>query len=179
MNGQSFDDCVLLETLKDLVVSKVSEFRQVQDGMILDQLVILMVVNFGDTFSNEVKLFHVRVVWNDNPTMLKEFAEKADDKFVGEAPLAILEEVVEIILKLGEGFSQFDQTGLHFRGDLLIEVEFLNDEVKVIPVGLLDVFSDVVVQVWLQVERVVRFLDLFDPHIKCVKFLLDEIAEGV
>ena len=138
-----------------------------------------MVVNFGDTFSNEVKLFHVRVVWNDNLAVLKEFAEQVDDKFVGEAPLAILEEVVEVLLKLGEGISQFDKTGLHFRGDLLIEVEFLNDEVKVIPVGLLDVFSDVVVQVWLQVERVVRFLDLFDPHIKCVKFLLDEIAEGV
>ena len=64
-------------------------------------------------------------------------------------------------------------------GNLLIENEFLNDKVEVIHEGLLNILSDIVIESRLNVEWLVRFLNLLDPHVERVKFVFDQVIEVV
>ena len=61
----------------------------------------------------------------------------------------------------------------------MIELELFNDQVEIVEESLLDILSDVVVQSWLDMERLVRFLNLLDPHVKGIKFFFDEVIEVV
>lgn len=62
---------------------------------------------------------------------------------------------------------------------MLEELELLDDQVVVIEEGLVDVLLDIVVQVWLDVERLVRLFDLLDPHVQLIELLVDEVLEVV
>lgn len=68
---------------------------------------------------------------------------------------------------------------MHLWGNLLIENEFLNDKVEVIHEGLLNILSDIVIESRLNVEWLVRFLNLLDPHVERVKFVFDQVIEVV
>ena len=62
---------------------------------------------------------------------------------------------------------------MHLWGDLLIELELFDDEVEIVQKSLFNILSDVVIESWLDMERLVRLLNLLDPHIERVKFLLN------
>lgn len=68
---------------------------------------------------------------------------------------------------------------MHFWRDLLEELEFFDHQVVVVEEGLVDVLFDIIVQVRLNVKRLVGFLDLFDPHVELVELLVDEVFEVV
>lgn len=55
---------------------------------------------------------------------------------------------------------------MHLWGDLLIELELFDDEVEIVQKSLFNILSDVVIESWLDMERLVRLLNLLDPHIE-------------
>jgi len=106
-------------------------------------------------------------------------AVKTDDELVDESPLALFEEMVEVSLEPLELSSLGNQLSLHLGRHLLIEGELFDDEVVIVEEGLIDVVFDVVVQIGLNMERLVRFLNLLDPHVEGVQLLVDEVLEVV
>lgn len=78
-----------------------------------------------------------------------------------------------------EDSSVLDELSLHLWCDLLVENELFNDQVEIIHEGLLYVLSDIVIESWLDVEWLVRFLNLLDPHVKGVKFVLNQVIKVV
>ena len=105
--------------------------------------------------SDEEKLLDVTLVADDSLTWSIDSAVHVDDELVGEASLAFFEEVVEGSFELFEHPSVLNEVGLHLWGDLLIELELFNDEVEIVKESLLDILSDVVVECWLDMERLV------------------------
>ena len=73
----------------------------------------------------------------------------ADDQLVGEATLTLAEEVIEGLLEFTEGTRALDDFRLHLRRQLVVEVELLDDHVKIVLEGCLDVFLDVAIEPWL------------------------------
>jgi hypothetical protein len=162
-----------------LVVSEVRELWQVEDWLLLLDLIVVVVVDLNDSLSDEIHLLDVTLVTNDSLSRGVESAEHIDDELVGETSLAFVEEVVERFLKLLEDSGVLDKLGLHFWGDLLVENELLNNQVEIVHEGLLNVLSDIVIESWLDVERLVGLLDFLDPHIKGIKFIFDQVIKVV
>jgi len=63
---QSFDNNVRLKLLEDLVISKVTKFRQVKNRSFLHDFIIVIVVNLNDTLSDEVDFLDIALVADDN-----------------------------------------------------------------------------------------------------------------
>ena len=59
------------------------------------------------------------------------------------------------------------------------EWEFFNNKIEIIKECLFNIFSDIVVQCWLNMEGFVRFFYFFDPHIKRIQFLFDQIIKVI
>jgi len=93
---------IALQVIQDLVVSKVGVGRQVEDGLLLPLLVILVVEDFNLARVDEVHLLHAAFVANNSLAWLVDTAVQTDDKLVNEPSLALLEEVVERPLELLE-----------------------------------------------------------------------------
>lgn len=91
-------------------------------------------------------------------------AVHVDDKFIGEAPLAVFKKVSEVYLKVFENCVH--HVCLHFRRDLLIEVEFFNNQVEIVQESVLHVLLNITVEVWRYIIRFVRLFDLFNPDVK-------------
>ena len=104
---------------------------------------------------DEKHLLDVTLVADDDLVLLEDAAEHVDDELVGEAALTLVEEVVEGALELLEDASVLDEVSLHLGSDLLVEVEFLDDQVEIIQEGLLDILPDIVVECGLYVERLI------------------------
>ena len=68
---------------------------------------------------------------------------------------------------------------MHLRRDLLEKEELFDDQIVIIKESLIDILLDIIVQVRLDMEWFIRFLDLFDPHIQLVQFLIDQIFKVV
>ena len=61
----------------------------------------------------------------------------------------------------------------------MIELELFNDQVEVVEEGLFNILSDVIVESWLNVEWLVRFLNLLDPHVQRVELFFDQVIKVV
>ena len=70
---------------------------------------------------------------------------KIDDNLIDKSSFAFFEEMVEWFFKLMENSSVLNKFWLHFWCNLLIEVEFFNNQVEIKQKRLFDVFSDIVV----------------------------------
>ena len=68
---------------------------------------------------------------------------------------------------------------MHLWSDLLIELEFFNDQVEIIEEGLLYVLSDIIIERWLNVEGFVGLFNLLDPHVQGVELFFNEIIEVI
>jgi hypothetical protein len=152
---QSLNDNVRLKFLKNLVVSEVAEFRQVKNWSLLNDLIVVVIKNFNDSLSNEINLLHVTFVADNNSSRGVESAEHINDKLVGEAPFALIKEMIERLLEFLENSGILNKLGLHFRSNLLIERELFDNQVEIVFESLLNVLSDVIVQSWLNVEWLV------------------------
>ena len=170
---------ITLEVVEDLVVSEVGECGKIENGFLLSQFVIFVVEHLDLARFDEVHLFDATLVADNGFTGLVNSAVKTDDEFVDESPLTLFEEMVEVSLEPLELSSLGNQLSLHLGCHLLIEGELFDDEVVIVEEGLVDVVFDVVVQIWLNMERLVRFLNLFDPHVEGVQLLVDEVFEVV
>ena len=62
---QRLEHNIGLEIVQDLVVTEVAVFGQVQNWSLLFNLIVLIVVHFDQSLSNEVHLFHITLVAND------------------------------------------------------------------------------------------------------------------
>ena len=87
--------------------------------------------------------------------------------------------MVEVPFKTFELGGLGDELGLHLRGHLLVEWELFDNKVVIIQEGLVDVILDIVIKIWLNVERLIGFLDLLDPHVERIKLLVDEVLKVV
>lgn len=145
--GQGLEHDVGLEVVQDLVITEVAELGQEENGLrraVL--LVMLIVVDFDETLSDEEHFLDVLAEANDLAALRIDTAEQVDDEFVNEATLALIKEVVERLLEVLEDARILDQIRLHLGRDLMVEVELLDDQVEIVQEGLLDVLADVVVQ---------------------------------
>ena len=82
-------------------------------------------------------------------------------------------------LKFFEYSGILNQIGLHLWSDLLVELEFFDDEVEVVAERLLNILSDIIIQRWLNMIWLVRLFDFFDPHVEGVQFLLNKVIKVV
>jgi hypothetical protein len=55
---------------------------------------------------------------------------------------------------------------LHLGRNLLVEIEFLYDQVKIVQKGIVYELLNVTIQIWWDVVRLVGSLNLFDPDIE-------------
>jgi hypothetical protein len=152
---QSLNHNVRLKFLKNLVVSEVAEFRQVKNWSLLNDLIVVVIKNFNDSLSNEINLLHVTFVADNNSSRGVKSAEHINDKLVGEAPFALIKEMIERLLEFLENSGILNKLGLHFWSNLLIERELFDNQVEIVFESLLNVLSDVIVQSWLNVEWLV------------------------
>ena len=90
-----------------------------------------------------------------------------------------VKEMIKRPLKLLEYASILNQVSLHLWSDLLVELEFFNDQVEIVEESLFDIFSNVVVQSGLDMVRLVRFLNLLDPHVQRVELFFNQIIKVV
>jgi hypothetical protein len=118
--------------------------------------------------SDEEELLNIALVADDSLTGGIDSAVHVDNELVGETSLALIEKVVERLFEFLEHSSILNQVSLHLWRDLLIELEFFNDQVEIIHESLFDVLSDIVVESWLDVERLVGLFNLLDPHVKLI-----------
>jgi hypothetical protein len=108
-------------------------------------------LDLNDTLLDEVHFFHIGLVveyylsWGHDP------AEHRNDDLIDKSSLAVIEKVVERLLKFLKDSCILNYISLHHRSDLLVEVKFLYDQVEVIQESLLDVSSDVIIQSGLDV----------------------------
>jgi len=63
--------------------------------------------------------------------------------------------MVEGLFEISENSSVLDKFSLHFWSDLLEEWELLNNKIEIIQESLFNVFSDVIVECWLNMEGLV------------------------
>ena len=138
-----------------MVVTKVAEFRQIEDGFLLLKFVIFIVVDFDEALTDEVHFLHITLVTNDTLSWGRNTAIHLNNQLVSEATLALLEEMVEGSLELFEDASVLDQICLHLWSNLLIELEFFDNEVEIVEECLLNVLSDIVIECWLNMEWLV------------------------
>ena len=149
-----------------MVVSEVRELRKIKDWLLFLDLVILVVEHFNQALSDEIHLLHIALVGNNYFAWGVDSAVHCDDQLIGEASLAFFEEVVERSFELFEHPGVLNEVSLHLWGDLLIELELFDDKVEIVQESLFNILSDVVVESWLDMERLVRLLNLLDPHIE-------------
>ena len=178
--AQSLEHDVGLQVVEDLVVTEITELWQVKNRLfVLAIFAALVGVKFHNTLSDEEELLNIALVADDSLAGSIDSAVHVDNELVGETSLALIEKVVERLLELLEHSSILNQVSLHLWRNLLIELEFFDDQVEIIHESLLDVLSDIVVKSWLDMERLVGLLNLLDPHVKLVQFLLDQIVEVI
>ena len=99
---QRLENDVGLQIVQDLVVTKVAELGQIEDRLLLLDLVILVVIHFDEALADEVHLLHITLVADNTLSWRRNTAVHLNNEFVGEAALALLEEMVEGSLKLFE-----------------------------------------------------------------------------
>lgn len=162
-----------------MVVTEVRESGQVKDRLLFCQLVVLVVEHFDLPRLDKVHFFDAGLVGDHRLGGLVDPAVKVYDELIDEAPFALLKEVRERPLELLELESLQDQLRLHSWRHELVECELFDDQVVVVQERLVDVVLDVVVQVWLDMERLVRLFYLLDPHVQRVKFLINEVLKVV
>ena len=177
--SKSLEHKIGLEVVKNLIISKVRVFWKVENWLLLDMLIILIVVNLDKPLPDEIHFLHIALETNDGLSWGIDSAVHSNDELIGESSLTFFEEMIEASLKFFENSGVLDEISLHFWSDLLIELELFNNQVEIIKESLLDVFSDVVIESWLDMEWLVGLLNFLDPHVQGVKLLFDEIIEIV
>jgi hypothetical protein len=73
--------------------------------------------------------------------------------------------MVEGLFEISKNSGVLDEFSLHFWSDLLEEWELLNNKIKIIKESLFHVFSDIIIESWLNMEWLIRFLNLLNPHV--------------
>ena len=131
--------------MKDVVVTEIGELGQVQDGLPRLVGVHIVVVHLHHSLLDEVHFFQVGFVGYHDSVLLVNSAVHLDNKFVSETSLALLEEVAEGLFELFESSCVLNQVSLHLGGNLVVEIEFFNDEVEIVLEGLFYVVTDIVV----------------------------------
>jgi len=178
--AQGSENDVRLQVVENLIVTEITELWQVKNGLfVLAIFAALVGVKFHNTLSDEEELLDVALVADDSLAGSIDSAVHVDDELVGEASLALIEKVVEGLFEFLEHSGILNQVSLHLWRDLLIELEFFNDQVEIIHESLFDVLSDVVVKSWLDMEWLVGLFNLLDPHVELIQFLLNQVIEVI
>lgn len=178
--AQGSENDVRLQVVENLIVTEITELWQVKNGLfVLAIFAALVGVKFHNTLSDEEELLDVALVADDSLAGSIDSAVHVDNELVGEASLALIEKVVEGLFEFLEHSGILNQVSLHLWRDLLIELEFFNDQVEIIHESLFDVLSDVVVKSWLDMEWLVGLFNLLDPHVELIQFLLNQVIEVI
>lgn len=173
----SFEYKVRLQLAKNLVVTKVWVLGQVKDSLARYFLIIIIVENLDYTLSDKEHLLDVTFVADDRLVLLEDTTEHINDKFICETTLTLIKEMIERSFKLLEYPGILNKIRLHLRCDLLVEVEFLDDQVEIVEECLLNIFTNVIIECRLNVEWFVWFLNLLNPHVEWIQLLLNEIIK--
>ena len=143
-------------------VAKIGKLRQVKYrlGFLLPEptttvsdfnVVIFIVENVNDPLPYKHKLFDICLITDHHFSRNVDSAQHIDYQVVDEASLTLIKKLTEGLLKISKSPCALNDLSLHFGGELLIEVKFLNHQVEVVEQSLLNVHSYVIVQSWLNV----------------------------
>ena len=131
--AQGSENDVRLQVVENLIVTEITELWQVKNRLfVLAIFAALVGVKFHNTLSDEEELLDVALVADDSLAGSIDSAVHVDDELVGEASLALIEKVVEGLFEFLEHSGILNQVSLHLWRDLLIELEFFNDQVEII-----------------------------------------------
>ena len=97
-----------LQVIEDLVVTEVREFGEIQDWLLLGFFIILVVVDFNETLSNEVHLLDITLVADNSLSWSVDSAVHSNNELVSETSFTLLKEMVERSLELLEHSSILD-----------------------------------------------------------------------
>lgn len=154
--AQGSENDVGLQVVENLIVTEITELWQVKNGLfVLAIFAALVGVKFHNTLSDEEELLDVALVADDSLAGSVDSAVHVDDELVGETSLALIEEMVERLLEFLEHSSILDKFSLHLWSDLLVESKLLDDQVEIVFESLFNILSDIVVESWLDMERLV------------------------
>ena len=129
---QCFEHDVRLQVVQDLVVTKVTVFGQIENGSLLVKLIVLVIVDFNEALSDEIHLLHITFVADDTLSWRRDTAIHLDNQLICEASLTFLEEMVERSLELFKDTRVLNKISLHLGCDLLVELELLYYEIKIV-----------------------------------------------
>ena len=131
---KSLENKVGLKILQNLIVAKVAVLRKVENSFVFlaVQLIIFVVEDLDDAFTDEVHLLDVTLVADNGFARRRDAAIHLDYHLVGEATLTLLKEVAELPLEFLENPSALDQVCLHLGSQLLVEGEILDEQVEVV-----------------------------------------------
>ena len=87
--------------------------------------------------------------------------------------------MVEGLFEISENSGVLDELSLHFWSDLLEEWELLDNKIEIIKESLFNVFSNIIIESWLNMEWLVRLLNLLNPHVQRIKLLFNQIIKVV
>ena len=164
--AQSLEDKVALQVVQDLVITEIGVSWKVEDWFFLSLLIVLVVEYFDLASFDKVHLLDTALVTDDSFSRLVDPTVQVDNQLVNEPSLAFFKEVTKAFLELLELRCLHDELSLHLGCDLLEELELLNYQVVIVEEGLVDIILNIIIQIRLNMKRLVRFLDLLDPHIE-------------
>lgn len=95
-----------------------------------------------------------------------------DHEFIAEPNLTRSKEAFKLLHEFRK--NQITQLGLHLRGELLVQVEFFDDQIEVKHKGIADSFCHTVVKTWVNMKWFVRLFNLLDPPVQAVHFGFDK-----
>ena len=138
---------------------------------------MVRIENLYNALSNEIHFLDITFVTDDNLTRSIKSTIHIDDKLVGKAPFAFIKEVIKGFFKVTKHSGALYQVSLHLRSHLLIEWEIFNYQVEIKLECLFNILSNIVIKSRLNMERLVRFFNLFDPHVQGIQFFFDQILK--
>ena len=98
------------------------------------------------------------------------------DELISETITTFGKEVVEPSYEIFENLV--DKFGLHARWELLVEIEFFDNDIEIVEKGLFNVFLNLYREFWGNVVGLPASLHFQEPSLQIAHVLTDDIVEG-
>jgi hypothetical protein len=155
-----------LQVIYDLIVAKDGELWQKHEVSDLK-----LIIHGNGTLLDEIKLAELLSIGDYSGIRLINPSKHVYDELINETALTVLKEVSELCLEVLENCT-YDLC-LHFWWDLLIEVEFFNNQIEVVQEGIVNKLLNVAIQIRRDVVRLVGSFYFLDPNVEHAELFID------
>jgi hypothetical protein len=161
-----FENDVGLQIVYDLIIAKDRELWQ--EHKICD---LELIIHGNCTFLDEVELAELLSIRDYSGIRLVYPSKHVYDKFINETTLAVLKEVPELCLEILENCT-YDLC-LHFWWDLLVEIEFFNNQIEIVQEGIMNELFNVTIQIRRDIVGLVGPFYFLDPNVEHAELFID------